>query len=337
MDKNTRELLQFMANYRLKEDPLDLINKLATFLKEKWGTGEVFAFSTLKNKNGPQSDIKYSFRNILNKPFKEFGIREADAMEFLEHVQDSEIESSSILQLEINSTYFTALYGGENDLQKFIFIFTADHFNEIPQEQITYLVDFCKNSLKEILNLKKLKEENALVDVDDVTGLFNSRRLNKDVEEAIQRYNKTGEIFSILFVDIDHFKRVNDGHGHLIGTKLLSDMARVLKLVLRKTDYLYRYGGDEFVIIVRGANTENAKFIGERALKTVKEKVFGSGFDFERSKKFRLSVSIGIASFPEDARTKEEVMALADQMMYQAKSEGRGKVCLAKSLFHSKI
>jgi len=323
-----------MGSFVTSEDPLHLINSLADFLKTSWGTSEALAFSFSKKMLSNGSDIHYNYRNLFNKPFSQAGLKENEVYEFLEYVKDAEIMDSKFIEMSLNGKDLMAIYCGEGEHQRFICVFTVKNRDSIPKEQIPFLVEFCLSSCGHSTRLKKLREENALVDVDDVTGLFNSRRLGKDVAEAIERYKQTGETFAILFVDIDHFKRVNDGHGHLIGTKLLSDMARVLKFVLRKTDYLYRYGGDEFVIIVRGENTENAKMVGERALKTVKEKIFGGGFENERSTKFRLSVSIGIASYPEDASSSEEVMALADQMMYQAKSEGRGKVCLAKSLFN---
>ncbi|MFZ8999946.1 MAG: GGDEF domain-containing protein [Bacteriovoracaceae bacterium] len=332
MNKHTRELLRFMGGFVTNEDHLHLINSVAEFLKNSWGTSDVLSFSFSK-KMLASTDVQFSFRNLLNKPLSLSGLKKSEVYEFLEYVKDSQITESNFVEMSLNNKNFMAIYCGEGEHQAYICVFTLDDPSSIPKDQIPYLVEFCTSSCLQSTNLKKLREENALVDVDDVTGLFNSRRLGKDVQEAISRHKETGETFAILFVDIDHFKRVNDGHGHLIGTKLLSDMARVLKYVLRKTDYLYRYGGDEFVIIVRGANTENAKMVGERALKTVKEKIFGGGFENERSTKFRLSVSIGIASYPENASSSEEVMALADQMMYQAKSEGRGKVCLATDLF----
>jgi len=102
---------------------------------------------------------------------------------------------------------------------------------------------YLESTFKNVKKIEKIKEEVALVDIDDVTGLFNSRRLHKDLDESIKKNEKTGEKFSLLFIDIDHFKNVNDGHGHLIGTGLLSELAKELKKILRLYDHLYRYGG----------------------------------------------------------------------------------------------
>ena len=116
---------------------------------------------------------------------------------------------------------------------------------------------------------------------------------------------------------------MNDGHGHLVGTQILAELGALLKGVLRKNDLLYRYGGDEFVLIIPGVDKSTAHKIGERILKKVKSKEFGFS---KPNKGFYLTVSIGIALFPENGKSRQEILALADKMMYAAKSSGRGTV-----------
>ena len=198
-----------------------------------------------------------------------------------------------------------------------------------------YLVHFFQSQSKRQIKFDEMRRLEHLVHVDDVTGLFNQRKLFKDLDEAIIRYSNHKEGFAVLFIDIDHFKSVNDGHGHLVGTQILVDMANILRACLRETDLIYRYGGDEFVLIIRDVDLELAKTIGYRILNTVKNCHFQAkekDIHEDAVKTFRLTVSIGISLFPQDAQNREDIIAQADKMMYQAKETGRGKVCLTSEL-----
>lgn len=330
LERQYRSLVELLNKSETKEDVLTLFQEVDGFLNQNLGLAPVLAYSYSKKlTKDKERDLKYSFRVIWPRNLSEFGYKEKVIKEFLKYIDDSNISETKLIQLELEGINFLGFFCGENEHQYYIGVTKIDDPSLFNKTLFDYVVEFSEINFKKMENYKDLLTENSLIDVDDVTGLFNSRRLHKDIDFAIGKHARTGEPFAILFIDIDHFKNVNDGHGHLVGTQLLADMAAVLKIVLRETDYLYRYGGDEFVIIVPGADTPNAKNIGERVLNTVKEKLFGD-------KKFKLSVSIGIASYPKDADSSAAVMALADQMMYQAKSQGRGKVCLATDLFDKK-
>lgn len=183
-----------------------------------------------------------------------------------------------------------------------------------------------QNAYDYLLNLQVKNRMTSLAHTDDVTGLYNQRKLNKDLDGLTEGHSKNGQGFSVLFIDIDHFKNINDGHGHLIGSLILVKVARELRKMVRDTDLLYRYGGDEFVIILPESTTEYAQTIGERILTTISRK----DFKIKEYKNLKLSFSIGVANFPTHARTKEEILQVADDMMYAAKKGGRGRVCLAK-------
>jgi diguanylate cyclase (GGDEF)-like protein len=175
--------------------------------------------------------------------------------------------------------------------------------------------------------LKMLNELQDLAYRDDVTHLFNQRKLNLDLDESIKLYENKGIGFSLLFIDIDHFKTVNDGHGHLIGSKLLVEVAKEINSVVRDEDQVYRYGGDEFVVLLPQVDGALAYSIAERILDKIKMKKFMIE-DFEK----RLSVSIGVSDYPYSAASKDEIIQLADDMMYLAKKSGRGQVCFAKEI-----
>ena len=113
--------------------------------------------------------------------------------------------------------------------------------------------------------LNQLVDKSVLLSLaytDDVTGFYNQRKLGKDLSRLIEQFKRFQNNFSVLFIDIDHFKNVNDSHGHVVGSQLLKQVANVIKDSLRDEDSIYRYGGDEFVVILPGSNLENSEKVG---------------------------------------------------------------------------
>lgn len=152
---------------------------------------------------------------------------------------------------------------------------------------------------------------------DEITGLWNQRKLSQDIEEKV---GQSGT-FSLLFIDIDFFKNVNDQFGHVHGSQLLIDMAEILRRELRGSDLIYRYGGDEFIVLLPAVDLENAKLTALRLSATIK------AHDFTvQERPYKLSLSVGIATYPADAQTARELIDFADKMMYMSKKSGRGKV-----------
>lgn len=189
------------------------------------------------------------------------------------------------------------------------------------------LSDYLSNILKTTLTIlteSKTREEMRMLSLtDEVTGLFNQRKLIEDLELYMARYQHDQMGFSLLFVDIDYFKNVNDQFGHVVGSQLLVDMSQVLKAQLRSSDLVYRYGGDEFIVLLPRTSVEETKKIALR----ISESVKGSEFSiFQSDKTYRLSLSIGLAQFPQDATSVKGIIDFADKMMYMSKKSGRGKV-----------
>jgi diguanylate cyclase (GGDEF)-like protein len=185
-----------------------------------------------------------------------------------------------------------------------------------------FLFRFLENTLIYRKNIDKRENLQALAEKDDVTGLYNQRKLTQDLEEAIQVHESANLNFAIMFIDVDHFKKVNDNFGHVIGSKMLIGIGELLAKELRGSDQIYRYGGDEFVVIMPKVDIETVHKIAVRVQKKMKEKIF----NIDEAKDYKLSVSIGIAEYPSDATTAEEVINFADEMMYVSKKSGRGKV-----------
>ena len=185
-----------------------------------------------------------------------------------------------------------------------------------------YLSNVLKTSLSILAESQKREAIKLLSLTDEVTGLFNQRKLLEDLDYHIARYPLDKQGFSLLFVDIDYFKNVNDQFGHVVGSQLLIDMAAVLKTQLRSSDLVYRYGGDEFIVLLPKSNVEESKRIAVRISDAVKT----AEFNIDHDKKYRLSLSIGIADFPTDADSAKSIIEFADKMMYMSKKSGRGKV-----------
>jgi len=160
---------------------------------------------------------------------------------------------------------------------------------------------------------------------DDLTSLYNFRYLRQFLGFEIQRSLRYEKNLSILFIDIDNFKNVNDTYGHLVGSATLCEVGQIFGKQVRDSDVIVRYGGDEFVIILPETPLEGAQVIAERLRQRVEHFLFSGGRDL----KLRLTVSIGIASFPEHSMTAEGLLQKADAAMYAAKEESKNKIMIA--------
>ncbi len=164
--------------------------------------------------------------------------------------------------------------------------------------------------------------------IDDVTGVYNARYLLATADNEIQRAARYGNPLSVLFLDLDRFKQVNDLYGHLIGSETLRALSRLLGECVRQVDTLARYGGDEFTILLVDTKHEVALRIAERIRARVEAHVFEAG----REGTLRLTISIGVATCPDHGDTREPVLDAADKAMYRAKSQGRNRVASADDL-----
>lgn len=159
---------------------------------------------------------------------------------------------------------------------------------------------------------------------DDVTSLYNQKYLPVITDQMIEEARETKESFSVLFIDVDFFKKVNDTKGHLIGSGILCELGEILKSNIRDKDFPFRYGGDEFLLLLHNTDSRAAEKIAERIRKQVEAHTFELG-----EHRINITLSIGIASYPEHATTKEDVIELADQAMYYGKNKSRNIVFVA--------
>jgi diguanylate cyclase (GGDEF)-like protein len=157
---------------------------------------------------------------------------------------------------------------------------------------------------------------------DDLTKLFNTRYLNRTLEMEIARAARHHTSLSLIFMDVDYFKHINDNYGHLVGSKLLVEIGQLLLKNLRTVDIVARYGGDEFVMVLPQTTPKNAIQIAERIRKGVERNVFLKKDGYS----FKITASFGIASYPERAKSKDDLLKLADEAMYRVKNQTRNGV-----------
>lgn len=190
---------------------------------------------------------------------------------------------------------------------------------------IRALIDFVTRTAQQTCRwLKKLDSTQAMLYQDEVTGLYNYRYLDVALSSELRRLHRFHSPFSLLFIDLDNFKGVNDSHGHMTGSSILRQIGDVIKLAVRDVDNVIRYGGDEFVVVLIGANSKQALQAAER----VRSRVQGTVFRSEERQAVHLTVSIGIASCPEHGRDKATILKMADETMYASKRAGKNRVMI---------
>lgn len=169
--------------------------------------------------------------------------------------------------------------------------------------------------------LQRQNEELERLSITDgLTGLVNRRRLMETLTGEIERSRRLGHVCAVLMIDVDHFKRYNDAHGHQAGDDVLRGVGAALRESTREIDCAARYGGEEFFVLLPETGLDEAADVAERIRTSLKERIFLGG---------RITLSIGVALFPVHGDTPENVLAAADAALYQAKEKGRDRVVRA--------
>jgi diguanylate cyclase (GGDEF)-like protein len=192
--------------------------------------------------------------------------------------------------------------------------------------EMFFLRAICDYAAIAIDNARSVERIQELTITDDCTGLYNARHLYKTLEAEVYRSARFSYEFTVLFIDLDHFKQVNDTHGHLIGSKLLAEVGYTIKSHLRLIDYAFRYGGDEFVVLLPQTGKESGLVVARRLLESFRNN------RLLRDEGLNLNVraSIGLAAYPDDAKSAHEIIRQADEMMYEVKNSTRDNIAIAQ-------
>jgi diguanylate cyclase (GGDEF)-like protein len=179
-----------------------------------------------------------------------------------------------------------------------------------------------------LVNAERFLQAREKAFVDDVTDLYNARYLLSSLDREVNRAERQGLALSVVFLDLDRFKLVNDQHGHLVGSQVLRELGGLLQASVRSIDTVARYGGDEFSVVLVDTGLEGAMNVAER----IRRMVEVTPFSVDRGLDLRLTISAGVAAFPAHGTTREALLDQADKAMYRGKSLGRNRVCSAGEL-----
>jgi diguanylate cyclase (GGDEF)-like protein len=199
---------------------------------------------------------------------------------------------------------------------------------ELSDNSITFLHILCDYAAIAIENTNALEKIQRLSVTDDLTGLYNARQLEPVLEQQVKHSRKSGKPFSLAFLDLDKFKSVNDEHGHLVGSRLLGAYGQRLHLLARSAEICFRYGGDEFLVVM----PETGKQAAAERILTIREALRSEPFLIGHHSLYK-TASFGIATFPEDANNINALLSKADASMYLVKHNGRDNVAVTGLAF----
>jgi diguanylate cyclase (GGDEF)-like protein len=195
----------------------------------------------------------------------------------------------------------------------------APHLSPVMHRAIRLLLEPVSVALDNALILKRAE---ALSVTDDLTHLYNTRYLNQVLRRETKRASRSGRPLSLLFIDLDGFKGINDNHGHLFGSRALVEAAAVIRGCSRETDVVARFGGDEFAVVLPDTGSEGAYAVGER----IRERICEYQFLAEKGLNLHLTASVGVATLPDVADSSDELIHAADTAMYQVKDRGKNGI-----------
>ncbi len=279
------------------------------------------------------------FRKLIREGYSwDVSRRDRETMELIEtfypqfHKNPPRARAQRILDFEIQnpllqlcSVHSYMTYDLYVDASNYGMIFlnrgNPPEFNEDDYRFLATFGGQLKHIIGNIILTQKLHE---MAITDSLTGVYNRRQFEAFLENEISRARRYNYSVGLAMVDLDHFKEVNDTFGHQAGDHILAELCRVLKEGLRVTEVIARYGGEEFAVIIPQGDYDVVKVVGEKVRSLIEEHRFSF-----RGKKIPLTVSVGLAVFPQMAIDKESLIAAADKALYQAKQDGRNLVRFA--------
>lgn len=300
---------------------------------EPWAKakGSVIDYSTSIS-DALQKLAKNSFDLILT----DYQLPDKTGLDFLNEIKDRKLEIPMVLMTGVGDEMLAvnALKSGFLDY----LIKDNAYFQKLPAV-IENAYERYVNDLKEKKHQQELLEKNIHLSTlnrklseltihDELTGLYNHRFLQAKATEELARAVRYHHPLSCLMVDIDHFKVINDSHGHPAGDQILKELSRLLRANVREVDTIARYGGEEFLILLPHTNYAGTQVVAER----IRKQVMDHSFEVGRHP-VQVTASIGVASYPEDAvERKDTLLLFADKALYRAKGSGRNKVCFYHDL-----
>jgi diguanylate cyclase (GGDEF)-like protein len=194
-------------------------------------------------------------------------------------------------------------------------------------EQIQFIEQIASQITTAVINSQLYTSTENRARVDELTGLFNRRHFDETIEKEIRRDFRYGNSFSLLMMDLDHFKDYNDSKGHVYGDKLLKTIANIIRNSVREIDLNFRYGGDEFAVIFPNTTIDQAFVAAERLRQEIETTM--------QTNNVPMTASIGLASWPSDGIIPQDLVTAADRALYYAKNTGSNRSCIAAQIIPS--
>jgi len=241
--------------------------------------------------------------------------------------KDSRVNSSEIKEEAITSLYLWPIVG-EKDTFGVAVVGRRGEKKALSKKDAFYVNKLLTDSSLAIQNVLSYQKISGLTLRDDITNAYNRRFFESFMEEEIQRSRRYKLTFSIIFIDLNNFKRINELYGHSTGSRMLGAVAKRMGSQVRSVDRVVRYGGDEFCIILPETDTEGALKVAER----IKKKIEGEPFRFGNIKDTYIAASFGISAYPEHGSTKKRLLSLADRAMFEAKKKKDNPITIAANI-----
>jgi len=311
-------LIYFMLSKNIKNINYELESALSLF-----DNGKFVVFKWRAEEGWPVEFVSNNVEEVIGIPKESFF--EGDTVysnlinpKHLQRVTDEVIQNSvDGIDMFTHEPYQIRVHD-----DKYLWVYDSTTIIRDDEGNITHYVGYIHGIDEHVKKENDLKTEKTRLDFvahhDELTKLPNRILFMDRVEQAIKKYKRRGEIFAILFIDLDHFKEINDGFGHDIGDKVLQEVAIRLQNVIRDIDTVSRWGGDEFVILLEHIkDTKNIVNIANKILEEFRRKIIIT------KEVFFISTSIGVAMYPNDGKDINTLLKNADTAMYEAKDDGR--------------
>ncbi len=311
----------------------DLIDMLLISLKEYFRLDAInlvlfdpehTARTLVEDYTPPSQDLCLRFfddyqplKNLYRHPNRPLLVNPDSAVRDFAFPDKPQIMSCALLPLVRQDVIIGSLHLGSIDPQRYN--------QHVATDYIGHLASIISVCIENCISQETLRQ---LSIIDMLTKVNNRRSFDKELLKELSRANRNGYALSCLFIDIDHFKRVNDSFGHQTGDRVLHQSAQAVKQQLRKTDLIARYGGEEFAVLLPACDSERAVQVAE----TIRDKVRDMTFRSDQDEPFKLTLSIGISTCEPASHSEinllgyaHQLVASADQAVYQAKSTGRDR------------
>ncbi len=279
--------------------------------------------------NMPSTDNSIAVQSVVNEDNNQKTVSEIEKTKLTIHGLLKNLESNIQKLLDDTAEYGSNLDEHASQLRKTETLAAIQKVEQLLLQEVERMKNSTTNYQQQLDNAQqKLKEQEQILEklsrdanTDFLTQVYNRAAFDRRLNEEFARYKRYGHIFSIILMDLDHFKDINDTYGHLAGDRVLRALASVLSEEKRASDFLARYGGEEFALILPGTDSKSAMVVAEK----LRKKVETTTFRYENYS-IHTSLSAGVTTVLPEDQTPTDVLKRADDATYEAKNQGRNQI-----------